>query len=86
MHIGFPELALTLVLAVGLHVLLRRRRSQPPSLLVTFVVSLLCLGALGVSLVFPERRGLAVGFLVAGMATGVLSGLLRSSLPQGGER
>jgi len=81
-----PELALALVLAVGLHVLRRCRRCQPPSLLVTFFVALLCVGALGVSFVFPHRRELAVGFLVGATAKGVLSGLLRGSLPHGGER
>lgn len=86
MSIGSPELALTLVLAVGLHWISRWRRSLAPSLLVVLLVSVFCLFGLGASLFFPHHRGLAVGFLAAVMATGVLGGLWQSSLAQGRKR
>ncbi|MFN3413117.1 MAG: hypothetical protein ACK42L_03545 [Thermoanaerobaculum sp.] len=59
-----------------------RRRLQPPSQVVIVLVVLFCLVALGISQLFPERRVLAVGFLLAAIATGLVGGFLRFSRGQ----
>ncbi|GBC80896.1 hypothetical protein HRbin09_02146 [bacterium HR09] len=78
MSIGTPELALMVLLALEGFIFFRRR-SHRPSWVVTVLVVAFCLVSLAISQLFPERRVLAVGFLLAAIATGLVGGFLRFS-------
>lgn len=86
MFLGLPELIIMLALTLGLHLITAHWRPEPPPLLAKVLVMVLCLAALGVSQVLPTHRGLSVAFLFLAFATGVLSGLSRSSFYKREER